>query len=84
MANELLHNLEGGKRRIEIEEEERKKDFKKRKQKQDAGLMPPPKMDNENTKVTERKKLILPTPQVNETVLEEIVKIGFTGKIYLQ
>lgn len=78
----MLHNLEGGKRRIEVEEEERKKDFKKRKQKQDAGLMPPPKMDDENVKVSERKKLMLPTPQINEADLEEIVKTGFSGTKY--
>ncbi|KAK9759608.1 Pre-mRNA-splicing factor cef1, partial [Basidiobolus ranarum] len=81
-----LQKLEG-KRRADVEAEERKKDAKKQKQKKDNGevsFVPGSSMQlnklNEAQQLTRRKKLVLPSPQVGESELEEIVKIGMAGE----
>ncbi|KAL1920909.1 uncharacterized protein VTP21DRAFT_11544 [Calcarisporiella thermophila] len=85
MTNVLLQKLEG-KRRAEIEEEERKKDAKRlksRKEKNGAGFVPSQNQLNklkEAEQITNRRKLVLPEPQVGERELEEIIKIGYSGE----
>ncbi|KAJ3320112.1 CDC5 cell division cycle 5-like protein [Boothiomyces sp. JEL0866] len=81
MTNALRSDLEG-KRRIEIEEEERKKDYKKQKQKKESGDFVPPQalLDSQKLVTTERKKLVLPAPQVSEADLEGLVKMGVSGE----
>ncbi|ORX97739.1 Cc.Cdc5 protein [Basidiobolus meristosporus CBS 931.73] len=81
-----LQKLEG-KRRAEVEAEERKKDAKKQKQRKENGetsFVPGSSMQlnklNEAQQLTRRKKLLLPSPQVGESELEEIVKIGIAGE----
>ncbi|KAI8820219.1 pre-mRNA splicing factor component-domain-containing protein [Fimicolochytrium jonesii] len=80
-TNILLSKLEG-KRRSEIEEGERKKDAKRQKTKKEAGDYVPPqaKKAAEQLQFSERKKLVLPSPQVGESELEEMVKIGTAGE----
>ncbi|KAJ3316112.1 CDC5 cell division cycle 5-like protein [Boothiomyces sp. JEL0838] len=81
MTNALRSDLEG-KRRIEIEEEERKKDFKKQKQKKESGEFVPPQalLESQKLVTTERKKLVLPAPQISEADLEGLVKMGVSGE----
>ncbi|KAJ3276898.1 Cell cycle serine/threonine-protein kinase cdc5/MSD2 [Terramyces sp. JEL0728] len=81
MTNAMRSDLEG-KRRIEIEEEERKKDYKKQKQKKESGDFVPPQalLESQKLVTTERKKLVLPAPQVSEADLEGLVKIGVSGE----
>ncbi|ORY02586.1 hypothetical protein K493DRAFT_328568 [Basidiobolus meristosporus CBS 931.73] len=81
-----LQKLEG-KRRADVEAEERKKDAKKQKQRKENGetsFVPGGSMQlnklNEAQQLTRRKKLLLPSPQVGESELEEIVKIGIAGE----
>ncbi|KAJ3168771.1 CDC5 cell division cycle 5-like protein [Geranomyces variabilis] len=81
ITNIRLEKLEG-KRRIDIEEAERKKDAKRQKIRKEAGDYVPPqaKRAAEQLQFTERKKLSLPAPQVGESEIEEIVKIGAAGE----
>ncbi|KAJ3156657.1 CDC5 cell division cycle 5-like protein [Geranomyces michiganensis] len=81
VTNIRLEKLEG-KRRIDIEEAERKKDAKRQKIRKEAGDYVPPqaKRAAEQLQFTERKKLSLPAPQVGESEIEEIVKIGAAGE----
>ncbi len=52
----LLENLEGGKRKIEIEEELRKKDYKRQKAKKESGDFVPPQALIDSIGLTERKR----------------------------
>jgi pre-mRNA-splicing factor CDC5/CEF1 len=80
MTNELLTTLEG-KRRMEIEEIERKKDYKKQKMKKESGdFAVPQNLLPDKLKISHRKGLVLPTPQVTEADLESIVKMGVSGE----
>jgi pre-mRNA-splicing factor CDC5/CEF1 len=82
-TNILLQKLEG-KRRADIEEAERKKDIKRQKQRKEKGESVPQaalKALDEQKKVrTERRKLVLPAPQISESELEEIAKIGYSSE----
>jgi len=82
-TNVLLQKLEG-KRRSDIEEAERKKDIKRQKQRKEKGEIVPQaalKALDEQKKVrTERRKLVLPAPQISESELEEIAKIGYSSE----
>jgi pre-mRNA-splicing factor CDC5/CEF1 len=80
VTNSLLQSLDG-KRRIEIEEEERKKDFKKQKMRKEQGLDVPLEVleVSKQIQVSERKKLVLPAPQISASELKEIAKIGASG-----
>ncbi|ORY24724.1 hypothetical protein LY90DRAFT_462038 [Neocallimastix californiae] len=82
-TNVLLQKLEG-KRRADIEEAERKKDIKRQKQRKEKGESVPQaalKALDEQKKVrTERRKLVLPAPQISESELEEIAKIGYSSE----
>ncbi|KAI9357286.1 pre-mRNA splicing factor component-domain-containing protein [Zopfochytrium polystomum] len=77
MTNVLLQKLEG-KRRAEIEEEERKRDAKRQKTMKEKGEFVPPQgvRDAALTQKSERRKLVLPSPQVGEAEIEELMKIG--------
>ncbi|KAI8899122.1 pre-mRNA splicing factor component-domain-containing protein [Globomyces pollinis-pini] len=81
LSNELLSKLDG-KRRMETEEFERKRDFKKQKAKKESGEYVPPQAlrDAQKAQITERRPLILPTPQISESDLEDIVKMGVSGE----
>ncbi|KAI8916709.1 pre-mRNA splicing factor component-domain-containing protein [Powellomyces hirtus] len=81
ITNIRLEKLEG-KRRADIEDAERKKDAKRQKTKKESGDYVPPqaKKAAEQLQFSERKKLMLPSPQVGESELEEIVKIGAAGE----
>jgi len=82
-TNVLLQKLEG-KRRADIEEAERKKDIKRQKQRKEKGETVPQaalKALDEQKKIrTERRKLVLPAPQISESELEEIAKIGYSSE----
>jgi len=82
-TNVLLQKLEG-KRRSDIEEAERKKDIKRQKQRKEKGEIVPQaalKALDEQKKIrTERRKLVLPAPQISESELEEIAKIGYSSE----
>lgn len=80
-TNVLLQKLEG-KRRAEVEDQERKKDAKRQKTKKESGEYVPPQAKRaiEQAQFSERKKLVLPAPQVGEGELEQIVKIGAAGE----
>lgn len=83
MVNSLLSTLDGGKRRIEIEEMERKRDFKRQKAKKEGeDYVPPAALKNASQElaISDRKKLVLPAPQVSEAELEELVKLGHSGE----
>ncbi|CAG8481830.1 13442_t:CDS:10 [Dentiscutata erythropus] len=86
LTNVHLHKLEG-KRRSEIAEEKRKKKQKTNKDEAEGGFINFVPARNaqlnklkEAEQINKRRKLILPAPQVGETELEEIVKIGFAGQ----
>ncbi|ORX45631.1 hypothetical protein BCR36DRAFT_358207 [Piromyces finnis] len=82
-TNVLLQKLEG-KRRADIEEANRKKDIKRQKQRKEKGDIVPQaalKALDEQKKIrTERRKLVLPAPQISESELEEIAKIGYSSE----
>jgi len=82
-TNVLLQKLEG-KHRADIEEAERKKDIKRQKQRKEKGETVPQaalKALDEQKKIrTERRKLVLPAPQISESELEEIAKIGYSSE----
>lgn len=82
-----LRQLEGQKRKQDIEEDDRKKKQKKAKDNKDADAMAhfiPAKdsliqQQKEAQQISKRRRLVLPGPQVGESELEEIVKIGQAG-----
>jgi pre-mRNA-splicing factor CDC5/CEF1 len=81
MTNEFLSTLEG-KRRMEIEDVERKKDYKKQKQQKENGETAIPlQLLPEKLKISNRRSLVLPEPQVTEQDLESIVKMGVSGEM---
>ena len=72
-----------GKRRDEQEEEQRKRDLKRAKEleKSDPLLsIKLNKLTKESGDDNQRPKLHLPTPQITEGELEEIVKLGYEGE----
>lgn len=83
-----LRQLEGQKRKQDIEEENRRKKQKQRKENKDADAMSHfiPSKDSliqqqkEAQQISNRKRLVLPAAQVGEAELEEIVKIGQAGE----
>jgi len=68
-----------GKMRDDMEQQERKKDKEKMKKRKENDLpgavMQINKLNNPDS-VKKRSKLVLPTPQISDTELEEIVKMG--------
>lgn len=68
-----------GKMRDDIEQQERKKDKEKMKKRKENDLpgavMQINKLNNPDS-VKKRSKLVLPNPQISDTELEEIVKMG--------
>ncbi|KAI5475292.1 pre-mRNA-splicing factor CDC5/CEF1 [Pseudohyphozyma bogoriensis] len=82
-----LRALEG-KRKQDIEEEKEKKKQKKARENKDADAMShfiPAKdtliqQQKEAAQISKRRRLVLPGPQVGESELEEIVKIGQAGE----
>ncbi|KAJ3087333.1 CDC5 cell division cycle 5-like protein [Quaeritorhiza haematococci] len=83
LTDVLLQKLEG-KRRADEEAEERKKDAKRQKVRKEKGEYVPPQAlraaKEQEMMKSQRKKLILPAPQISENELEEIVKIGYAGE----
>ncbi|CAG8522617.1 11511_t:CDS:10 [Acaulospora morrowiae] len=85
-TNVHLHKLEG-KRRSELAEEKRRKKQKTARDDGEGGPVSfvPARAAQLNKlkqaeQISKRRKLALPAPQVGETELEEIVKIGFAGE----
>lgn len=68
-----------GKMRDDLEQQERKKDKEKMKKRKESDLpgavMQINKLNNPDS-VKKRSKLVLPKPQISDTELEEIVKMG--------
>lgn len=81
MSNVILQKLEG-KRRQEIEDEALAKDSKRQKTKKETGVYVPPDAlkATKDLQMSERKRLFLPEPQVNDAELAEIIKIGYAGE----
>lgn len=83
-----LKAVEGGKRKQDHEEDERRKKSKQAKDNKDKEAMSHflPSKDNqiqaqkEAAQISKRRRLVLPGPQVGESELEEIVKIGQAGE----
>lgn len=83
-----LRQLEGQKRKQDIEEEDRRKKQKQKRANKDADAMShfvPAKdsliqQQKEALQISKRRKLVLPSAQVGEAELEEIVKIGQAGE----
>ncbi|KAK4048219.1 Pre-mRNA-splicing factor cef1 [Microbotryomycetes sp. JL201] len=83
-----LRQLEGQKRKQDIEEEDRRKKQKQKRENKDADAMSHfvPSKDSliqqqkEALQISKRRKLVLPGAQVGEAELEEIVKIGQAGE----
>ncbi|SCZ90092.1 BZ3500_MvSof-1268-A1-R1_Chr9g10706 [Microbotryum saponariae] len=85
-----LRQLEGKKRKQDIEEEDRKKKKQKEKNAKDkdadamAHFLPSKdsqiQQQKEAQQISKRRRLVLPGPQVGEAELEEIVKIGQAGE----
>lgn len=70
-----------GKRRRDEETEAKKREAKKQKKDQgDEFQAPAPRPPKVEELFSQRKKLVLPAPQVGEAELEEIVKIGYAGE----
>lgn len=78
-----IEELEG-KRRIDMEAQLRKQDAAKNKiaQRQDApsAILQANKMNDPET-VRKRSKLMLPAPQISDTELEEIAKMGYASDL---
>ncbi len=81
-----LRQLEGGKRKQDIQQENEAKKRKKEKDNKDADAMShfiardaKVQQEREQSQINKRRKLVLPGPQVGESELEEIVKIGQAG-----
>jgi pre-mRNA-splicing factor CDC5/CEF1 len=74
MINSLLSTLDG-KRRMEIEDNERKRDFKRQKSSKENEDFVPLAALKASTELamSDRKRLVLPAPQVSESELEELV-----------
>ncbi|CAN7995786.1 unnamed protein product [Ixodes hexagonus] len=64
-----------GELRSEKEERERRKDKQKLKQRKENDL-PPALMSGSSEPVRKRSKLVLPEPQISESELEQVVKLG--------
>lgn len=64
-----------GELRSEKEERERRKDKQKLKQRKENDL-PPALLTNSQEPVRKRSKLVLPEPQISESELEQVVKLG--------
>lgn len=83
LTDTLLSKLEG-KRRADIEDDLRKKDAKKQKVKRETADYVDPQAikaaKEAELLISQRKKLVLPVPQVTDSELEEIVKIGYSGE----
>jgi pre-mRNA-splicing factor CDC5/CEF1 len=91
-TNKTLRELEGGKRKQDREEDDkREKKRKAREEKnkdQNADAMSHfvPSKDSllqqrrEEQQISKRRKLVLPGPQVSESELEDLVKIGRQGE----
>ncbi|GAA6032558.1 hypothetical protein JCM8097_004815 [Rhodosporidiobolus ruineniae] len=89
-TGKTLRELEGGKRKQDREEDDRRE--KKRKAREakdkDADAMSHfvPSKDallqqrREEQQISKRRKLVLPTPQVSERELEDLVKVGRAGE----
>ncbi|GAA5891751.1 hypothetical protein JCM6882_006194 [Rhodosporidiobolus microsporus] len=89
-TGKTLRELEGGKRKQDREEDDRRE--KKRKAREakdkDADAMSHfvPSKDallqqrREEQQISKRRKLVLPTPQVSERELDDLVKIGRAGE----
>lgn len=83
-----LKQLEGGKRKQDMEEDDRRKKQKKAKDNKDKEAMAHfiPGKDSiaqeqkEAQQISKRRRLVLPDAQVGESELEEIVKIGQAGE----
>lgn len=83
-----LRQLQGSKRLQDIEEDDRKKKQKQKKDNKDKDAMShfiPAKdsliqQQKEAQQISNRRRLVLPGPQVGESELEEIVKIGQAGE----
>ncbi|RKP09426.1 pre-mRNA splicing factor component-domain-containing protein [Thamnocephalis sphaerospora] len=75
-----------GRKAAEIEEEERRKDLKRQKMRTEKGEMPFVQAnakaleEQERERIAKRKKLVLPSPQIGEGELEELVKLGLAGE----
>ncbi|XP_002733954.1 cell division cycle 5-like protein [Saccoglossus kowalevskii] len=70
-----------GLRRDEIEERERKKDKQKLKRKKENDLPSAIAQTNKfQEPVKKRSKLVLPSPQISEQELEEVVKLGHASE----
>ncbi|KAK4057293.1 Pre-mRNA-splicing factor cef1 [Microbotryomycetes sp. JL221] len=86
--NKNLRQLEGQKRKQDIEEDERRKKQKQRRENKDADAMSHFVAAKDNAiqqqrqaqQITNRRRLVLPGAQVGEAELEEIVKIGQAGE----
>ncbi|XP_064627229.1 cell division cycle 5-like protein [Lineus longissimus] len=77
-------NLEGD-RRKETEEKDRRKDKQRLKKRKENDL--PGAIMNQNQfaePVKKRSKLVLPTPQISEEELEEVVKVGQASELARQ
>jgi pre-mRNA-splicing factor CDC5/CEF1 len=84
LTGQRLDQIEG-KRRDEQEEEQRKRDIKRTKEmeKQRASMLVSAlKRDQQKqtTMTASRPKLNLPTPQISEQELKEIIKLGYEGE----
>ena len=86
-VGQTLRQLEGPKRRNNDEEEERRKRLKRSSDANSAmnkNFQPEKEAQIRNMKEAEqignRSRLVLPSPQVSERELEEIVKIGQAGE----
>ncbi|CAJ0915297.1 5242_t:CDS:10 [Entrophospora sp. SA101] len=85
LINVHLHKLEG-KRGLEDQEESNKKKFKNHKNEDGKAISFVPARNSQLNKlkqaeqISRRRKLVLPSPQVGDNELEEIVKIGFAGE----
>ena len=83
-----LRQLQGSKRLQDIEEDDRRKKQKQKKENKDAEAMShfiPAKdtliqQQKEAQQISKRRRLVLPGPQVGESELEEIVKMGQAGE----
>lgn len=64
-----------GELRSEKEERERRKDKQKLKQRKENDL-PPALLSGSSEPARKRSKLVLPEPQISETELEQVVKLG--------
>ncbi|KAJ3379915.1 CDC5 cell division cycle 5-like protein, partial [Lobulomyces angularis] len=83
MDNILLQKLEG-KRKGEDEAELRKKDAKRQKRKKESGeyvsAQALKEAQEQERKISDRKKMILPAPLISADEMEVVVKLGLEGE----